>query len=1645
MSTNKKFRVQNGLDVTGEVTVGGVTVINADGTVVSDVSDQLVPLQADVAALETSVENIIGTSPETLDTLQEIVAAYEGADSDLQLLVAQTNQSVQDLENSVGAGAALTVTSQPTTINYEESLGSVFKIFASDNHDQGILYSSNNYNSVTVFNRYNTSNSALQEEGFDKSFVTSDAFFLHHDDRVIEYPLDETAIENDQRAVEYVGWPANEYSRMIYADDDVVALITDDNMSSARFRIWTRGDGSSGTTIAIPTPAQDWNHSWGRTITRAGDYFVIGGSRGGSIHNLDGSFVKYFYASTYFSYTQDVNFGGDNKKSAVASYGSTLVIGCPNAARRSGVASTGAILIFDMNDFNIMPTVVYCPTPDYPNDKFGYSVAVTSDRIYAAAPGINQTNGDHPKGRAFVLELDGTFVQEITDPNPNSIYRNFAYFLGVSGTTLAIGAEGYDNSIGSKGGIYIYDTEDLASGHVEELVYPGTDLDYPKRFFVTTAELLTQSASDVIVPSSGVVPAINYLEDKTNDMQTEINALSGTDTSLTTSVAANAAAITANTAAISAEATARQAAIDAIPAPDLSSYATSASVTAGDLALQDQIDAIVGTSPETLDTLQEIVAAFEDADSDLQTLMTANSSDISTIKSFIGDADPKYFQTTHGLWDPLTAGLNPASNYSSTKIYISATEGSDSVSQNILQMIDNGLTQNVVHKIEFINNGHVITGYNSSNQIKSGLLVSENNITQDSPQFNGAMPAWLLYINTTGTDMINAPPVVDPVLPSFDINPTSATDSNYHSFDTVKMYGSTGALVVTFDFTHTRTSTMFDADGNVISGDFLPLSTESSTVVGAVNELHTELQTLAGLDTSIVADVATNTQAIADEVARATAAEAALAADIAAESSARSAKGNTQDTNIAANATAISNEVTRATAAEQANTDAIVVEAAARAAADSDLSASISAIASGVNTGDLTVTGSATFESGINVGSNGGSIGYDDTSEDIQMMSDVDMSGNLIHNLGAPVAATDAASKSYVDGRISNVIGGSIESLDTIKEVVDAFEGADSDLQSLITANSTSVSANTTAIAAETTRAQGVEASLQSQITAAADTSDLDSDIQANATAIATLDAFVGEGNTEAPNYLPAIASNGSSYLGNVGPSATLTGVGTHGVNIVQSNNSSFSAAGSYTLSGLTAGTQYRFDVDVTAVNAGNGLGADGINLYINGGSSSSVGGPTTLVMLGVSKFGGSEYNYFTPTSDTITLVFYPQNTNCEWTIENMSITIEGDSPVALDTTAQTVAGAVNELAAAVADTSSITAEFQAADSDVTAAFTAADAAITTAFQAADASLQAQIDAGAFDGSAIDQNLVPATTDTYSLGTPDKVWKDLYIGPGSLYLNGTKILEDNSGTITMYADAGQNLSFGATGGGSIDLNAGDESIQIKSDLVLSVGETISTVGGAATRFGGSVNMQTHKIENVGAPTADLDVATKLYVDTLVAAGTVSGDRTFDANVVVEGNLTVSGTTTTVNSETISLADNIIDLNSNLTSGAPTEHAGIRVLRGDESAVQVRWNETSDHWEVYNGSAWTKIALDTDDLAEGSTNLYFTEVRARGCVSADDHSCIDYDETTGKFSLDVAETEAAITPDSAKDADKLDGQHGSYYRINVYDANGALVN
>ena len=41
-------------------------------------------------------------------------------------------------------------------------------------------------------------------------------------------------------------------------------------------------------------------------------------------------------------------------------------------------------------------------------------------------------------------------------------------------------------------------------------------------------------------------------------------------------------------------------------------------------------------------------------------------------------------------------------------------------------------------------------------------------------------------------------------------------------------------------------------------------------------------------------------------------------------------------------------------------------------------------------------------------------------------------------------------------------------------------------------------------------------------------------------------------------------------------------------------------------------------------------------------------------------------------------------------------------------------------------------------------------------------------------------HILPSANVTYDLGSTTKMWRDVYVGPGSLYINGKKVIEDDS-------------------------------------------------------------------------------------------------------------------------------------------------------------------------------------------------------------------------------------------------------------------------
>jgi len=337
----------------------------------------------------------------------------------------------------------------------------------------------------------------------------------------------------------------------------------------------------------------------------------------------------------------------------------------------------------------------------------------------------------------------------------------------------------------------------------------------------------------------------------------------------------------------------------------------------------------------------------------------------------------------------------------------------------------------------------------------------------------------------------------------------------------------------------------------------------------------------------------------------------------------------------------------------------------------------------------------------------------------------------------------------------------------------------------------------------------------------------------------------------------------------------------------------------------------------------------------------------------------------------------------------------------------------------------------------------------------------------AFDGSAVAQHILPSADVTYDLGSSSKQWRDLYVGPGSLYVNGQKVIEDNSGTIQLSADANQNVGIITSGSGDVELNAsGTGVINLQSAITVDSGQVLTGTGGLT--MGSNININSNSINNLPAPAQANDAARKAYVDgatyltggsgidisgaTLTADSTVvrttgdqtvGGAKTFSSDVVISGDLTVNGTNTIVNTTTASLADNIVELNRD-ASGSPSENAGLQVNRGSSADVFLQWNETSDVWQFTNdGTTYYSIATGTDALAEGSTNLYFTNARADARIAAADTDALS--EGSSNLYHTSARADARFDVKiAAADTDSLsEGSSNLYYTNARADARIAL--
>ena len=142
------------------------------------------------------------------------------------------------------------------------------------------------------------------------------------------------------------------------------------------------------------------------------------------------------------------------------------------------------------------------------------------------------------------------------------------------------------------------------------------------------------------------------------------------------------------------------------------------------------------------------------------------------------------------------------------------------------------------------------------------------------------------------------------------------------------------------------------------------------------------------------------------------------------------------------------------------------------------------------------------------------------------------------------------------------------------------------------------------------------------------------------------------------------------------------------------------------------------------------------------------------------------------------------------------------------------------------------------------------------------------------------------------------------------------------------------------------------------------------------------------VSNLNTTTASLNTsvaALNSYSSSLKTAFELTG-----SNVVVLGDLTVKGTTTSVESTTVQLGDNIIELN-----GTGAANGGLLVkdpTAPNTVSGSLLWDSTNDYWKAGAAGAESKVALmGGDNLVTSSQQILFDQINGYSTFSGSLHS------------------------------------------------------
>lgn len=285
-----------------------------------------------------------------------------------------------------------------------------------------------------------------------------------------------------------------------------------------------------------------------------------------------------------------------------------------------------------------------------------------------------------------------------------------------------------------------------------------------------------------------------------------------------------------------------------------------------------------------------------------------------------------------------------------------------------------------------------------------------------------------------------------------------------------------------------------------------------------------------------------------------------------------------------------------------------------------------------------------------------------------------------------------------------------------------------------------------------------------------------------------------------------------------------------------------------------------------------------------------------------------------------------------------------------------------------------------------------------------------------------------ASTDSITIAATDT--NTTYTAGAGLDLSGTVFSHEDTSSVSDLTPSSRTYVDGIT----FDTYGHVQSVSTSTETVTDSDTTysVSVAAGASNdadivlTAGGSGSGT--DLVTIAGTTNEIQITENVSTSTITVG--LPNDVTIGNDLTVTGDLVVNGTTTTVNSNTVNIGDNMILLNSDET-GAPSQDAGIEIERGTSSNVSLYWNETADAWYLNDGSA-KEIATISDlsgynptigtdsDYTQSGVNIIKSLTLTDGVITAFTDGDMQSSSTTQKGVVELAtNTETNTGSDSSR--------------------------